>query len=207
MIHGIEKLTIWWYKYWNLGRLRQYVDTLKIIDFPLDHIGSVCWGIFMLQDCTTSIDQCLIAGFQSIIYSMQLFSIKRLQVEHVHLRQGKNAISPQNFTKHCSTALVWKEVVEPVRIEDTGFIRIMKTKQCFITNYNSMPNVSILSIFKHLLCLAIVSIMRKNLTEFVLKAEIMIYGALRRTIFCWQRTSASALLLLNVLKQYLIFHK
>lgn len=59
---------------WTMFLMVQGLDWLshpfKFFNFALGYIDSVYWSIVMLKEFTSSINQCQVAHFQSIIYSL-----------------------------------------------------------------------------------------------------------------------------------------
>lgn len=69
-----EKVVIWSCKILTVYRLNCHIQLVMFINFAF---GSLCVGAKgMLYECTSPIGQCRISGFQSMIYSSQLLSIK-----------------------------------------------------------------------------------------------------------------------------------
>lgn len=87
-----------------------------------------------LQECTFSIDQFHVAGFQGIIYSLQLLNIND------HLGQTQSATPPQNSANMTYSNLFDGSLCRPTRIKLLiYFISMMKTDRISIPYYNSTP--------------------------------------------------------------------
>lgn len=70
---GLEKMVIWWCKFWTIGSLMQHFHSLKSAPGRIDNMY---WSFVMLLVCGSLIEECWVAGFQSIIYSLHSLSIK-----------------------------------------------------------------------------------------------------------------------------------
>lgn len=90
--------------------------------FALAHIGSVCWGIVMLYECTSLINQCWVVGFQSILYSLQLLSIK-VSVQSMVIWDKLKLRPPLKIPPHAHHGLLFK-----LPLFDNRFWNLTETK-------------------------------------------------------------------------------